>query len=117
MIQLRKSLRAWNSPDFVNVLKEEVESLNVVELPLQQCLSQSSYATENDFHVIVISTSDDSEFVRTKIGIFYSGLIPGCSCENDPTPVSEYAEYCELQLDIDKTTANTMVTISNLSPS
>ena len=114
MIRLMKSKEAWGTPDFISTLKHELEHLDVKTLPLQQCLLQSSFAIEDAFNVIVISVTEEAAFIRAKAGIFFSGLIPGCSCADDPTPISEYSEYCELQLDINKTTAATTVTI--LSP-
>ena len=78
-------------------------------LPLQQGLSQSSYAAEGAFHVIIISVLEQNELIRVKTGIFFTGLIPGCSCADDPTPVTEYSEYCEVQFDINKLTADTTV--------
>ena len=41
----------------------------------------------------------------------YSGIIAGCSCADNPTPVSELNEYCEVQLEIDKKTAETKVAL------
>jgi hypothetical protein len=109
MIQLTRSLQAWETPCFKDILREEIEQLDTMALPLQQALSQSSYAVDGEFHVMIISVSEGSGFIRAKTGIFYSGLIPGCSCADDPTPVSEYSEYCEVQFDISKKTADTTV--------
>jgi hypothetical protein len=109
MIQLSKSLQAWKTPDFNKILKAEIEELEVEALPLQQGLSQSSYAADSKFQVIIIGVAEDPEFIRATTGIFYTGLIPGCSCADDPTPVSEYFEYCELQFNISKRTAEVAV--------
>ena len=38
-----------------------------------------------------------------------SGIIAGCSCADDPTPVDTTTEYCELQLEIDRESAETRV--------
>jgi len=111
MIQLRESLKAWKTPVFKNILKGELEAIDVAALPLQQGLAHSSYALEDKFQVMIISVSEDSEMIRAKTGIFYSGLIPGCSCADDPTPVTEYSEYCEVSFVINKITADTTVTL------
>lgn len=109
MIKLTKSLKAWETPDFASLLKKELEDLDITVLPLQQGLTQSSFSLENKFQVMIIAVSEESDFIRAKVGIFYSGLIPGCSCADDPTPVTEYSEYCEVHFDIDKGTAVTTV--------
>lgn len=109
MLRLAKSLRAWKTPQFKDVLKEELECLDMLELPLQQGLSQSSYACDDGFQVMIISIGEEPEIIRAKTGVFYAGLIPGCSCADDPTPTAEYSEYCEMQFDINKKTADTTV--------
>jgi len=109
MIQLSRSLQAWKTPGFKDTLKQELEELAVEVLPLQQGLSQSSYAADSKFQVMIISVAEHPDFIQAKTGIFYAGLIPGCSCADDPTPVSEYSEYCELQFDISKSTAEAAV--------
>lgn len=111
IIRLNRSLRAWGTPEFEGILKEEIEQIDVGQLPLQEGLSTSSYALDNKLSTMVISASDEVGFIRVKAGIFYKGIIAGCSCADDPTPVDENNEYCEVQLDIDKTTANTTVNL------
>ena len=110
MIRLTKSLNAGGTPDFECILKTEIEQLDAEQLPLQQGLSTSSYALDDKLNVRIISVSEEANFIRAKIGIFYSGIIAGCSCADDPTPVEEQNEYCEVQLDINKMTAETTVT-------
>jgi len=111
MIKLEKSLTAWGTPVFNDILKKEIESLDAKYLPLQQGLSYSSYATNSDFNIMIISTREDDNFLYVKAGVFYSGVIAGCSCADDPTPVPEQSEYCEISVDIVKTTAEAGITL------
>lgn len=111
MIRLPKSQNAWGSPDFEDILKAEIEQLGADQLPLQQGLSTSSYALDDNLNVRIISVSGEANFLHAKVGIFYSGITPGCSCADDPTPVEEQVEYCVVQLDINKMTAETTVTL------
>jgi len=46
-----------------------------------------------------------------KAGLLYAGIIAGCSCADDPTPIDEVTEYCVVRFDIDKATAETKVTL------
>ncbi|MGB7988942.1 MAG: hypothetical protein WCF44_06075 [Candidatus Methylophosphatis roskildensis] len=108
-IQLPASLRAWNSPGFAGVLKQEIERLGAGSLPLQQGLTSSSYALDDDFEVMIIGVADEPGFILAHVGIFFSGIIAGCSCPDDPTPVGPQGEYCELRFTIDKATAATTV--------
>lgn len=89
------------------MLKQEVKHLGVNQLPLQQGLTASSYALGDNLEVMIISVSEQAHSIRAKVGIFYTGIIAGCSCADDPTPIDEQTEYCLVQLDIDKLTADT----------
>ena len=111
MIQLTKSLNAWGTPDFEAILKSEIEQLSAEQLPLQQGLSTSSYALDDKLNVRIISASEEASFIRAKAGIFYTGIIAGCSCADDPTPVEEQTEYCVVQIEINKMTAETAVVL------
>jgi len=95
----------------VGTLKAEIEQLGAEQLPLQQGLSTSSYALDDKLNVRMISASEEASFIRAKVGIFYTGITPGCSCADDPTPVEEQVEYCVVQLDINKVTAEMTVAL------
>jgi hypothetical protein len=111
MIRMTKSLTAWPTPVFNAVLKDEIEHLDAGLLPLQEALSQSSQANLDTLTVMILNVAEEPDCLRVKAGLFYTGIIAGCSCADDPTPVDEVNEYCEVRLDIDKKTAETTVTL------
>lgn len=111
MIRLTKTLNAWGTPAFGDILKDEIAQLGSEQLPLQQGLSTSSYALDNKLNARIISVSEEANVIRVKVGIFYTGIIAGCSCADDPTPINENNEYCEVRLDINKITAETAITL------
>jgi hypothetical protein len=113
MIKLDKSLHAWGTPNFQAVLKQEIEQLGADNLPLQQGLSTGNYVRNTPFTVLVHSVAELDNVIRVKIGIFYQGIIGGCSCTDDPTPASDINEYCEVHLDIDKASADTAVVLAS----
>jgi hypothetical protein len=113
MIRLSRSLAALGTPELIDTLKREIEQLDAQQLPLQQGLSFSSHVTDRPFQARIISTREEDGFLRVKAGIFYTGIIAGCSCADDPTPIDELNEYCVLQLDIDTSTAEAAVTLLN----
>ena len=102
MLCFRKALRAWGTPDFENVLKQEIEQLDSAQLPLQQGLSTTSYAVDSPIAAMIISVADSGTRIRAKAGIFFSGIVAGCSCADDPTPVEQEPEYCVMLFEIDK---------------
>lgn len=114
MITLAQSLAAWHSPDFESVLKQELEQLDKQLLPLQQGLAQSSYVSDSDISVSILSISETPDFIQAKAAILYGGIIAGSCCADDPTPLCEQPEYCELLFSINKTTAETQVRPANL---
>lgn len=114
MIRLPKALAAWGTPAFNAALKHELEHLPADALPLQAGLSASSYVLDNKtVTAMVIDAREHAGRVRAKVGIFYSGILGGCACADDPTPVNENSEYCVVQLDIDPSTAEAVATLLN----
>lgn len=114
MIRLPKSLQAWSTPAFEQTLKAEIECLDKNLLPLQQGLSVSSHVADTRHTAIILHITDDDRKIRAKVGICYAGIIAGCSCADDPTPIGENTEYCVVMLEIDKQTGSTnMMLISN----
>ena len=111
MQKLQKSLEAWESQDFGSAFKEEVRRMGVDSLPLQAGLSRSSHVSGSQYDVVVLNVAEEPQRILVKAGIFYQGIIAGCSCADDPTPVDEQTEYCVLQFDIDKQTAETAITL------
>jgi len=111
MIRLSKALNAWQTPDFNTVLKAEIEHIDADLLPLQEGLSQSSHAIADRLSAIILAVAEEPDRLRVKAGLLYAGIIAGCSCADDPTPIDEVTEYCEVRFDIDKTTAETTVTL------
>ena len=111
MITLPFARAAWNTPDFRDTLKQEIEALDKHLLPLQQGMSMSSQVSERPIQAMVISERDTGACIHVNVGIFYSGIIAGCNCADDPTPIDKQNEYCVIQLDIDKQTAVTQVNL------
>jgi hypothetical protein len=105
MIRLDKTLNAWGTPGFADILKQEISQLGADHLPLQQGLSNGNYVTADPITVIINNVAEMENVIRIKAGIFYQGVMGGCSCADDPAPASESNEYCEVQLEIDKATA------------
>jgi hypothetical protein len=105
-MELTNSLSAWGSPDFKTVLQKDIQAIDPALLPLQKGLSLSSYVSEKPFYVTILNVTDSDKLITAKTGIFYTGIIAGCSCADDPTPQDEQQEYCEIQFSIDKTSAH-----------
>lgn len=55
MIKLTKALAAWGTPDFKQVLKDEISNIDITLLPLQQGLSQTSYVSDGDIDAVILN--------------------------------------------------------------
>ncbi|MDP2031367.1 MAG: hypothetical protein Q8K12_17165 [Thiobacillus sp.] len=91
------------------MFKQEVEKLDGQHLPLQQGLAASSHVSNRPIQVMILGVAEESECIRVRAGIFYTGVIAGCNCADDPSPLDEQNEYCVVQIDIDRTTAESTV--------
>jgi hypothetical protein len=40
--------------------------------------------------------------ISIRAGIFFKGLLLGCSCSDDPSGPSESNEYCEIEIELDR---------------
>ena len=111
MFKLSLSLQAWNTEAFNAVLKEEICSVDTDILPLQQGLSSSSYANGDTLSISILKVESKNKHIVVKAGLFSTGIIAGCTCADDPTPVNENNEYCEVLFCINKKTAETTVSL------
>jgi hypothetical protein len=110
MFRLEKALHAWGTPRFEEALRQELVR-HIGELPLQQGLSLSNYVSDSPATVLINKVSERGNAIQVQVGIIYQGIIGGCSCADDPTPVNENTEYCELLLNIDKAGAATTISL------
>ncbi len=94
------SLAAWNTPDFRAVFTREIEALDAGMLPLQQGLSGTSAVADEPFRAMLIAAEETAGGLRVKAGVFYAGIVGGCSCADDPTPLESQPEYCAMLFEI-----------------
>lgn len=109
---LPRSIAAWNTPDFDTVFKHEVGQLDPGLLPLQQGLSGTSSVADAPFTVLPQRATVAGDCLQVKAGIVYAGILGGCSCADDPTPLEAQPEYCELWFDIDLRSGETDVRLA-----
>ncbi len=110
-IQFQKSLTAWQTPAFEAVFKQELKDLDIALLPLQAALSQSSHVSEAAIDPVVLQCRETDDAIQVKTGVFFSGIIAGSCCADDPTPVCEQTEYGELLCNISKSSAEVSFTL------
>lgn len=95
MIELPRACAAWGTADFAAVLKAELEALPHAALPLQAGLARTGVVAEDEPFTVLVGTMEDE---RVAVTVLYSGLVLGCSCSDDPTPIPTAPEQCHLEL-------------------
>jgi hypothetical protein len=108
VLTLARSATAWNSPAFRLTLIDEIQTLGPEHSgrqPLLQAgLLQTSTVADVARAVHLLSSREQDGHVQVHLGVFYGGIIAGCSCADDPSPVDTITEHCELLVDIDLAT-------------
>ena len=107
-MHLPAAARAWGTADFPATLKRELAA-HAAKLPLQQALTGTSAVSDEAITVVLLDVQADTGQLHAKVGIFFGGILAGCSCADDPTPVESQTEYCELLLALDRTTGQATV--------
>ncbi|MCW8944625.1 MAG: glucosamine--fructose-6-phosphate aminotransferase [Sedimenticola sp.] len=98
MVILKQALQDWCTAAFEPSLKAELMALEPDLLPLQRGVSQGGYVDASNMELSLLSVKDDGVEIAVKVGVFFSEIIAGCSCGDDPA--TENA-YCELYIYID----------------
>ena len=111
MIRLDDTLKAWGSSEFEAVLVGELTALGADGLLLHRGLTHGSYALDEGITVMVLGASEGDGRLLIKVAVHYLGVIAGCSCADDPTPPDTTTEYVELEVGIDKDTADARIEI------
>ena len=111
VIPLPDSLHAWPGPNFATTLKAELEALPAGSLPLAQGSRLGGCIDDSAIVASVLRSTDTAATIKATVGIFFSEILTGCSCSEDP---DIQPAYCEFAVAIDKRTA--MATVSLREP-
>ena len=104
MIDLSETLATWSTPEREATLKRALEGLDAACLPLQQALARGSQVTAEPFQVMVLTTAGGEDGLRARVGVFFTSLIGGCQCADDPTPLEPLPEYAQIEVTIQRET-------------
>lgn len=99
--ELLDALQEPRSGTFEKALKHELENLPAGTLPLEKGTNQGGFVDDSDISVTVISVKQDENSIQAKVGVFFTEIIVGCGCGDEPMPENA---YCEMLISIDRTT-------------
>ena len=103
IINFESILTSWGTDSFVTELIGHIMALPANTLPLQKGLSQGDMASEYPEKISLINSNETTAQIILKLGVFFTEIISGCSCGDDPATING---YCEMQLMIDKLSGN-----------
>lgn len=103
MNTLKKSLSAWKSNTFKEIFVTETLELSLDTIPLYLATEQGGIIKPESISLSILSTSEDDNNIKIKAGFFFTEIIGGCNCDDDP---SEANVYCVFLISIKKTNAS-----------
>jgi len=106
---LTRSLESFGTPGFDAALREELAALGPDALGLQQALSAGNTALSDGIGIMILHHLETSDTLQVRAGVFFTSILGGCACADDPTPANENAEYCEIEITIDRQTGEALV--------
>jgi hypothetical protein len=101
-VTLPDALRAWGGPGFAPALKRELGALPSGVLPLHRGTTQGGHVDDSAISVTVLHAVEGARGLEARVGVFFTEVVPACSCGDDPLEVNA---YCVLRIAIDKNTA------------
>ena len=110
-IQLPDSVRNWNSAEFSGSFKREIQGLPSGTLPLQSRGTQNGLVDDSDLSLVLLQTTETGDMYNIRTGVFFSGIIGGCSCGDEPE--AENA-YCEIWVRIHNKTAEASISLAGV---
>ena len=108
-MRLASAVAAWGTPQFREVLKDEIEHLAISEFPLAQALQFGNFVADERPTVMINSIEDRGDHVVVRVGLFFRGINAGACCADDPTAVESHHEYCVVQMQVDLATGEAQV--------
>ena len=101
MTKLLDALQQSRPGLFEKTLKQELENLPAGTLPLEKGTNRGGFVDDSDISVTVINVAQSENSIQAKVGVFFTEIIVGCGCGDDPMPENA---YCEMLISIDRTT-------------
>jgi len=98
-IRLRHCLEAEDSESFKHRLASAVKALPAGSLPLQAGCEQGGLVDDSDILASVLSVEQDKDRFLARVGIFFTEIVGGCNCNDDPLEVNA---YCVLEVAINR---------------
>lgn len=98
-------LAAEDEATMVARLQQLLIALPSGSLPLQHGCLQGGLIDDSDLSLSMLSSSFDGDLVVVRVGVFFTEVVGGCNCHDDPVNNHAYA-VIEVLLDGQQKTAS-----------
>ena len=98
-IRLRHCLEAEDAERFKQRLAAALNALPGGSLPLHAGCEQGGLVDDSNISASVLSVEQDKDRFLASVGIFFTEIVGGCNCSDDPLEVNA---YCVLEVAISR---------------
>lgn len=106
-ITLRRCIDLADRDAFAACLVSALKALPPGSLPLRAGCEQGGLVDDSDVSVSVLEVDRAAEHDIARVGVFFTELVGGCSCHDDPAHANA---YCLLEVAIRRTDGEGTVT-------
>ena len=92
MVTYTQSIQNFQSDIFKHDFKYFIENISPGILPLFKCTSQGGIVDESNISASVLSITESFDTINVKTAIFFTEIVGGCNCADDPVSVNAYGE-------------------------
>ncbi len=92
MTQLPLSSEHCDSQAFKHSLKLAIENLDPGSLPLHSFTTQGGQVDNKQITATIMQIDELEKLIHARVGIFFTEVVGGCSCGDDPYSVNAYGE-------------------------
>ena len=96
---LQDCLAAADTKGLAARLAAGLQALPPGTLPLHIGCTQGGLVDDHDITATVLSVERGTDRAVARVGVFFTELVGGCNCHDDPLAVNA---YCELRVTLDR---------------
>ena len=97
-INLESCLSARDEKVLAQTITRALEALPPEDLPLHAYCSQGGWVEGSPLAVSVLELRPDTHCILARVGVFFTELVGGCNCQDDPAKVNAYGVF-EIRID------------------
>lgn len=90
VLTLEPGLPDLDAEALAQALVRALEALPPGRLPLAAACTQGGVVDDGDLAISVLAVSEAAERVTARVGVFFSEVVGGCNCDEDPVAFPAY---------------------------